>query len=237
MKGWLALPLLTGSAMTWAALGAHEHGVGDLAVAIEGHRVDLMLTAPTGDLVGLERAPATKAEYDDIQRRIAAIEEGDWFAWRGHRCERVSVRVELPPKLLTRPENGADHDHDHGHDDDDHDDHGHHHDHGHGSHDDHRHDSHDHAHGHGNGHGHDHASHDDHDHEHGHHHDDDAHDHVHLDGMVTWVYQCQSGPRLRRMEVNLFDGLDLQRIRAQVVSEYGQNADRLTPNSRRLALP
>ncbi len=234
----LGLMVFAGSAAAWAGLGVHEHGVADLTVAIEGGRVDLMLTAPTGDLAGLERAPANAAERDSIRERVAAIEAGNWFAWSNGNCEQVSVEVQLPETLLADPGH-ADHRHDHGKADHKHDDKAAKHDHGHRHaesgrkhrHEDTKHD-HGHRHDHGSaGTGHEHE----HDHDAGDH--DHDHDHEHMDGSVTWAYQCDSDVRLRHVQVELFDLLPLERIRVQAISDRGQAAGRLTPGSRRFNLP
>ncbi|MCC5887024.1 MAG: DUF2796 domain-containing protein [Gammaproteobacteria bacterium] len=243
----------------WAALGAHEHGVADLSVAVEGRRVDLMLTAPTGDLVGLERAPASQQELESVQERVAALKSGSWFSWDGS-CEQVSVDVNLPP-VLTRlasagdqPAGSADgHGHDHKkHDHKKHDhkthDHSGHKKHGHGDHKKPDRHEHKHDHKHGGHHGHKHDGHTEHahgDHAHGDHNHGDHihgdheadHDHAHFDGIVSWQYRCESGARLRHVDVQLFELLPLERIRAQALSDRGQGAGNLTPRSRRLSLP
>ncbi|TVS16309.1 MAG: DUF2796 domain-containing protein [Gammaproteobacteria bacterium] len=252
----LGLMVFAGSTAAWAGLGVHEHGVADLTVAIEGGRVDLMLTAPTGDLVGLERAPANAAEHDSIRERVAAIEAGSWFAWSNGNCEQVSVEVQLPETLLADPghadhghgKEGRDHRHDHGQADHKHGDKSAKHDHGHHRHAEaghkHRQEDSKPAHGHRHDHGaaatrhergHDHDA-GDHDHGHDHDHDHD-HDHKHMDGNVFWTYRCDSGVRLRHVEVELFELLPLERIRVQAVSDRGQGAGRLTPGARRFNLP
>lgn len=181
------LLLAAGAAQVSAGPGAHEHGVADLSVAIEGGRVDVMLTAPTYDLVGLERAPRRQQEREAVEARVQALEKGQWFAWPGTSCEQVAVHVELPEILLAAPTEPEDGTHHHGHD-----------------------------------------------HHHHEHHDHDA---AHMDGLVTWQYRCDPDERLRYVDVNLFDLLVLERIRAQTLSDHGQGAGRLTPDSRRLALP
>jgi ABC-type Zn2+ transport system substrate-binding protein/surface adhesin len=179
-------------------------------VAVEGQRVDLMLTAPMADLVGFERAPTSEQERASIRERVAALETGSWFIWDGRTCEQVAVEVTLPAGMLTLATTaaddragGAERDH-----------------HGHHDHERHREQ-------------HDHQSHA---HE-GHEHEGHEHVHEHMDGMVSWQYRCEAGVRLRRVDVNLFDGLPLQRIRTQTVSDRGQGAGELTPSARRLSLP
>jgi len=58
-----------------------------------------------------------------------------------------------------------------------------------------------------------------------------------MDGMVTWQYRCESGTRLRSVDVRLFEAMPLERIRVQVVSDRGQAGGDLTPEARQLRLP
>lgn len=219
MKVWQVLTMASAAASAvvtgapaWGGLGAHEHGVGDLTVAVEGTSVELMLTAPSGDLVGLERAPAGEAELEALRQRVAALESGSWFNWDGP-CQQVAVAVTLPAVLTTLASTaGGD---DHGHHD--HGEHGHR-DHADAGHREHK--------------GHEHKGHD-----HEGQRDPESHDHDHFDGSVHWQYRCESGTRLRHVDVQLFDLLPLERIRAQTISERGQGAGQLNTRARRLSLP
>lgn len=223
----MALSFAVASTSVWSALGTHEHGVAELSVAIEGERVDVMLTAPTGDLVGLERAPANEQERASVLERVAALESGNWFAFSGGRCQQVAVEVTLPVLLTAAAPVEAD---ESGASATGKDGHGHHrHDHG--------------SRGDGTGQAeHAHGQHARHGQHHGHHHGqhhgmDDADVQHHLDGVVHWQYRCETGVRLRHVDVQLFDLLPLQRIRAQTISERGQGARTLTPRVRRVNLP
>jgi len=42
--------------------GAHEHGVGQLSLAVEGNTVEIEITAPGADIVGFEHAAETEAD-------------------------------------------------------------------------------------------------------------------------------------------------------------------------------
>lgn len=54
-------------------LGAHEHGVGQVEIAIEGLTVQIELHAPGADIVGFEHAAATAEDRAAIDRAVAAL--------------------------------------------------------------------------------------------------------------------------------------------------------------------
>ena len=53
------------------SLGRHEHGVGELDVALEGGALELELRSPAANLLGFEHAPRSAEE----RRRIARLRE------------------------------------------------------------------------------------------------------------------------------------------------------------------
>ena len=73
----LVLPLLL-SPLTVAAehehehahtsLGRHEHGVGELDVALEGGALELELRSPAANLLGFEHAPRSAEEHRQVAR-------------------------------------------------------------------------------------------------------------------------------------------------------------------------
>jgi hypothetical protein len=65
-----ALALAVAPGLSWAHGKAHQHGVAQLAVAVEGARLVIELDTPLDNLIGFERAPRTAAER---QRADAAI--------------------------------------------------------------------------------------------------------------------------------------------------------------------
>lgn len=54
-----------------ADTGKHEHGVGELDVALEGSTLELELRSPAANLLGFEHAPRNAQE----QARIAAVQQ------------------------------------------------------------------------------------------------------------------------------------------------------------------
>jgi hypothetical protein len=65
--------IIAGSVPSMAAeehreLGAHEHGVGRLNIAIEGKRVSMELEVPGADIVGFEHEASTKTQKGAVQK-------------------------------------------------------------------------------------------------------------------------------------------------------------------------
>jgi hypothetical protein len=54
-------------------LGAHEHGVGQLEIAIEGQTVRIELHAPGADIVGFEHAAESAEDRGVIDRAVATL--------------------------------------------------------------------------------------------------------------------------------------------------------------------
>lgn len=61
LSGFLAL-VVPAAALAQHAHGAHEHGVADLTVALEGRMLQIELISPLDNLVGFEHAPVDAAQ-------------------------------------------------------------------------------------------------------------------------------------------------------------------------------
>ena len=94
----IALSSLMGSP---AVAAAHSHGTGELSVAVEDGLVDILLTAPLADLVGLERAPETATERAEVLRRRDALIAAPLFSFEGAACSRDATSFVLPQPFLT----------------------------------------------------------------------------------------------------------------------------------------
>ena len=121
-------------------LDAHEHGVGELNIAIDGNLVAMELHAPGADIVGFEYEAKSEADKAAIDAALETLSKPfDLFTLPAAAgCEVKAVEASL--------ESEAEHEDAHGHEEhgeDDHDDHGHE-DHAEKDHDDHAHDDHGH---------------------------------------------------------------------------------------------
>ena len=87
--------------------GKHEHGAGELRVAIDGGDVEVELEGPAANFVGFEHAPRTAAEQRAIDAALATLgAPAQLFAWPAAAgCRPAGTEV-------TGPEYGADDDHD-----------------------------------------------------------------------------------------------------------------------------
>jgi hypothetical protein len=54
-------------------LGAHEHGVGQLEIAVEGRTMTFALHVPGADIVGFEHHPETPEDKAAIDRAVATL--------------------------------------------------------------------------------------------------------------------------------------------------------------------
>jgi hypothetical protein len=98
-------------------LGAHEHGVGQLNIAVDGEQVAMEFHAPGADIVGFEYVASSNADRSAIADGVAALARPlDLFVLSAEAgCNVVRAAAELE----------ADETHDHGHDAHDHDTHNH----------------------------------------------------------------------------------------------------------------
>lgn len=94
-KAWLAIALLSG-AMSAQSAGGHEHGVGHLSLAIEGHQLQMMLSLPEDDL-----SLSADSRFANTDVKALLLKSPLVFV-EGAGCELVSSEIE-----------GGQHSHDH----------------------------------------------------------------------------------------------------------------------------
>jgi len=77
------------------AAGAHEHGVVQLDVAVEGRRITLQMESPLENLLGFERAPRSDAERRRADAAVAKLKAADkLFAIDGAaRCKLTKIEL------------------------------------------------------------------------------------------------------------------------------------------------
>ncbi len=112
----IALALSTPIALSNDDHSAHQHGVGQLNVAIEPGQVEIELVSPADDIVGFEHAPDTEADRATVGDAVSKLQGEDMFRFPDTAgCVLADSEIDSP--LLP----DADHDeHKHGHKDDDH---------------------------------------------------------------------------------------------------------------------
>jgi hypothetical protein len=101
--------------------GRHEHGTGELSVAIDGNDVEVELEGPAANFIGFEYQPSTAAEQQALDAALATLREpGQLLAWPAAAgCQLVSAEV-TPPDYGEAEENGDHGDPHDGEADDDH---------------------------------------------------------------------------------------------------------------------
>lgn len=228
----LACAMLATAMSAGAQQSAHEHGVADLRVAIDGSILLIEFESPLDNLVGFEHAPRDEAQFEALHRL--------GYVLRGHErlfglpqaanCVLADLQIESPYSLHY----GHDHPSEHAHHDHDHTasqqpdpaaarseahDHGH----------DHKHDDkHDRTHDHGHAAGGAHAHHAD---------TESAQGHDHADLYAVYQFECEAPAALDRIDVNLGEAFPrIQTIRAATASQRGQGAVRLDRQARELKL-
>ena len=185
-------------------LGAHEHGVGALDIAIEGTTVAMALRAPGADIVGFEYAAKSEADRAAVDAAVATLARPlDLFVLpAAAECSVTQARAALETEDAhdDHHEDHASHDGHEAHED-------------HASHDGHDHD--DHA-------GHDAHEHDDHAHDKHHAHGEEAtHSEFHADYTLT----CAAPSALTEIGFAYFETFENAReLEVQIVTGSGAQA-------------
>ncbi len=99
-------------------VGAHEHGVARLALAVEGPEIFVTLEAPGDVIFGFEREPETDEEWTVVAERIGRLEAGLAAVFEvddGLEC-RAAGPVQVTGAPRKSEPSGAVQDHDDGHD-------------------------------------------------------------------------------------------------------------------------
>lgn len=212
--------------MAQGAGQAHEHGVSQLDVALDGQQLALVLAGPGYNFVGFEHAPAS----DEDKRKTADVSA---LLAKPAQLFALPAAAQCTPTLAkVTPPSHDDHDHDHkaGNDKDKA------HDHSHAA----AKPAHDHAHDHSHdkakdaapatqaaG---DKAAHADHDHDHAH--------EGHADWRAEYQFTCAQPQWVKDIGLPLFSALPgTQELRVQAVTPQGQTGGTITAAQARIVLP
>jgi hypothetical protein len=89
------------------APSAHEHGVAEMRIAIDGARLEIALETPLDNVVGFEHAPRNDRQRDAVRAMAAKLRQPQMFVpTPAARCKAVSIKLEsaaLPAELLSEP--------------------------------------------------------------------------------------------------------------------------------------
>ncbi|WP_368184346.1 DUF2796 domain-containing protein [Aestuariibius sp. HNIBRBA575] len=174
-------------------LDAHEHGVGQLLIAVEGTQIAMELHAPGADIVGFEYAAQSDEDHHKIETAISAL--SDPLALIGVPDAAGCAADHIDAGLVGDGHDDHD-DHDEHADHDDHDDHE--------DHDDH--DDHD-----------EHAEHDDHD-DHKEHSEETGHTEFHAE----YVLECADVAQISELTFPYFEAFpNSKELEIQILSDKG----------------
>jgi len=194
-------------------LGAHEHGVGQLDIAIDAGQIAMALHAPGADIVGFEYAAQSAEDTAKVEDAIASLTQPLqlFVIPQAAGCEVTQASAALESEG--------------GHDDHDHD--AHEDEHGHGDHDQDAHeDEHDHD-AHKDEHGHDDHDHDSHEDEHGH--DEHATETSHTEFAAEYLLTCAAPQAATHITFAYFDAFpNSVKVNVQVASASGAHAYEVT---------
>ncbi len=124
---FVASPLI---AQETRQLDAHEHGVGQLDIAMEGNQIGITLHAPGADIVGFEYAATSAEDRAAVDSAVASLARPlDLFVLPAAAgCSVTQASASLESEEDEHAEHGHDEHKDHGHEEhaeDDHKEHGH----------------------------------------------------------------------------------------------------------------
>ena len=94
---------------------AHEHGVGQLSIAIEGNEVEIELVVPGADAVGFEHAARTDSERKAVVAAAEKLKEAKRLIRLTSGAHCHVEKTEVASALLNSDKDEHDHAHDHKH--------------------------------------------------------------------------------------------------------------------------
>ena len=104
---------------TKASENAHEHGVGALSIAVEGHDVEVELTIPGSDVVGFEHPPSSNQDRQAVIKGVKSLRDIDNILVLSSSAKCRVKDVEVTSGLIgdQKDDHGHVNKHKHGHDD------------------------------------------------------------------------------------------------------------------------
>ena len=192
-------------------LDAHEHGVGQLDIAMEGNNIGIMLHAPGADIVGFEYAATSAEDRAAVDNAVAVLARPlDLFVLPAAAgCSVTQASASLESEEDEHDEHGHE---DHGHEEhaeDDHEDH---------SDDDHKEHAHD-----------EHADDD---------HEEHADEASHTEFHAEYLLECANPDAVSEVTFAYFDTFpNAQELEVQVLSDAGVKAFEVERDAPTLDLP
>ena len=97
------------------AESAHEHGVGTLSIAVEGHDVEIELTVPGSDVVGFEHLPSSESERQAVIAGVEILRDVNGIVVLTPKAKCRVEDVEVSSGLMEdkKDDHGSSHKHEH----------------------------------------------------------------------------------------------------------------------------
>jgi hypothetical protein len=109
---------------------AHEHGVANLNIAVEGNNVYIEFTSPAANIVGFEHHPRTHEQKDAVKDAVNKLQKGDALFLLSAKSESKLVKSSVDTDIDKDANHHSEEDHahsnkeHHGHDEKHDEDHG-----------------------------------------------------------------------------------------------------------------
>jgi hypothetical protein len=94
--------------------GAHEHGVANLNVAVEGNNIYIEFSSPAANIVGFEHHPRTHDQRDAIKGAVNKLQKGDALFILSAESESKLVKSTIDTDIDKDADHLSESEHDHG---------------------------------------------------------------------------------------------------------------------------
>jgi hypothetical protein len=97
-----------------ANLGAHEHGVSELNIVIEGNKLEMQLRSPAMNIVGFEHKASTAQQIRKVkQSEVKLHEHKALFSFSSGGCKLTQAKIDLSDLIKHKTTEKDAHTHDH----------------------------------------------------------------------------------------------------------------------------
>ena len=100
----LLVACLVGTSPAAQALGAHQHGVVQLDIAVDANRITVQLSSPLDNLLGFEHAPRNEAERSRVAAMLATLRGTLFKIDTAGACRAGAVQLSSAALQLGQPD-------------------------------------------------------------------------------------------------------------------------------------
>ena len=84
----------------------HQHGIGELSIAVEGQDVEIELIVPGSDVVGFEHSPSSKSEREAVVKGTKTLEDANSIIGLSPEAKCQLEDVEVASELMEDKKGG-----------------------------------------------------------------------------------------------------------------------------------